>query len=510
MRKFIYLMATAIMALGFTACDNSDDNPTQQPDPEELAEYTIIYYGHGGGNRDSLYVEKIGDLYKANPNAFKKVNAVVQFKYSTKENLEEQKFTAEDCQKLAGKTARWAVDPTKEVFQQAFDAANFYGADNADMTCPDSLTNYINWAVKAYPAKKYMLIVHDHGGGYQPNDDLPETATTRGMIYDDGNDSKHFTVKSFRRAVASANVRFETIYLDACLMNGLEYHFELQDLCDYVIAATYSKPSAGGAYNVLPEVLSQTPIDIEKALDTYCKANVDSWDKAWEITENTPLYTDMTVTRTKNIAHLGQMLRQFTDKLCDTYKNGTDAQRKAIDYCTASAVKIEMSRPNYDAIKYTKSIVNALPEVYGNDFNNQMKEAFNNCIVAQYFSRYLAAHDYMVDYSVLIGFEGSFTSTSWKKDKATDKQVPFREVQYAEDGKTYIFSLSPTDNPEYYEATLITEGDSWGSTLADTYEQLAFDRAVGWSRWIRLNHQTPNLFCPSDMNYELPWPEKDK
>jgi hypothetical protein len=43
--------------------------------------------------------------------------------------------------------------------------------------------------------------------------------------------------------------------------------------------------------------------------------------------------------------------------------------------------------------------------------------------------------------------------------------------------------------------------------LADTYEQLAFDRAVGWSRWLRLNHQLPDNLSPSDMHYELPMPE---
>ena len=48
---------------------------------------------------------------------------------------------------------------------------------------------------------------------------------------------------------------------------------------------------------------------------------------------------------------------------------------------------------------------------------------------------------------------------------------------------------------------------NWGGTLENTYEQLAFDKTVGWSRWIRLNPQHPNLFCPKDLNFELPLPE---
>ena len=51
----------------FTACTNdSIDNPMPQPEPEEqLAEYTIMYYGHGGSNRDYLYLSKIGNFYHA-------------------------------------------------------------------------------------------------------------------------------------------------------------------------------------------------------------------------------------------------------------------------------------------------------------------------------------------------------------------------------------------------------------------------------------------------------------
>ena len=389
---------------------------------------------------------------------------------------------------------------------------NFYGPDNADCTCPDSLTNFINWAAKTYPAKKYMLIVNDHGGGYQPNGELPEStpATTRGLLYDDGYENKHFTAKTFHRAIANADIRFETIYMLACLMNNLEYQFELQDLCDYVIASTYSMPATGGALNVLAEQLSQPSVDIEQALATYCKADVESWDEGWHIDETTPEYTDLTLTRTANIAHLGEVLREFTDRLCDTYSNGTEAQRQAIDYCTASAIKVQLNRPNYDAVKYVRSIINALPEVYGDDFYNRMKEAFNNCIVAQYFSKYLTAHNYMVDYSVMLGTADAYSYTYWKKDKQTGVQTPDYEIVYTYDGEYHYFLLYPTDDPQYYRRELWGSPYTWGSTLADTYEQLVFDHAVGWSRWLRLNRQWPNMFCPEGLNFELPMLEEEK
>lgn len=37
----------------------------------------------------------------------------------------------------------------------------------------------------------------------------------------------------------------------------------------------------------------------------------------------------------------------------------------------------------------------------------------------------------------------------------------------------------------------VKEQQQWNSTFADTYEQTAFDKATGWSRWIKANKQRP-------------------
>ena len=521
MKKLSMTLATVcccITLLTSCAVDNADNpaNPTYSDEPA----YTILYYGHGGGNREYYYLNKIADFYKATPEALKRVNVVMQYKFSTTKHLRNQGVfggdSSEDYYKIYGsKTIRWALDPDKTFYDQIFDTDNIYGDDNADITSPDSLTNFINWAVKTYPAKKYMLIVHDHGNGYLPNGELPEdgpaAAARRSMLGDDGNTGHHFTAKSFRRALSNANVRFETIFMDACLMNNLEYQFELHDLCDYVIAPTYSKPSIDGAYRMIPQVLGQPMVDVEKALDEYCKACVNSWDVAmgYETDDSTPNYTDMTVTRTANIPQLGKMLREFTDRLCDTYANGTDAQRAAIDNCTASATKVELQQANYDAVKYVRSIITALPEVYGDNFFNQMKDAFNNCILTQYFSHYLTVHEYMVDYSMLLGAEGAYASILWEYNQDTGSSVPSFAYIYSDNGDKQLFKLTPTEDPKYYNAEPDGDVTNWGSTLADTYEQLAFDRIVGWSRWLRLNKQWPNMFCPSGLNFELPMPAEE-
>ena len=403
-----------------SSCNTNDDIPVNNDDTEQLADYTIIYYANGGGNADEYQMPMIGDFYGASAEAYEWVNVVVQYQYSSAENMKKQSlFQDEFCDEWGSKTVRWAIDPQKNLSSQMGDQENIYGTDNADCTCPDSLTNFINWAAKNYPAKNYMLILNDHSNGYTPDDEL----------------AGHFTAKSLKRAIANANVRLQTIYMQSSLMNNLEYQFELKDLCDYMMASTYVMPDDVGTLGLMVEVLNAFYNDIEAGLSTYCSINVETSEYGFD--PETPIYTDLTVTRTTNLDKLGEMMREFTDRLCDTYTNGTEQQKQLIDNCTKQAVKIDATQPSYDATKYMASIMNALPEVYDNDFVQKMADTINSCILAQNFSSYLINHNYIVDYSVLLGVEGS---------------------------------LAP-----------------WKSTFDDTYGQLEFDRLVGWSRWIKLN-----------------------
>ena len=403
-----------------SSCNTNDDIPVNNEDTEQLADYTIIYYANGGGNADEYQMPMIGDFYGASAEAYEWVNVVVQYQYSSAENMKKQSlFQDEFCDEWGSKTVRWAIDPQKNLSSQMGDQENIYGTDNADCTCPDSLTNFINWAAKNYPAKNYMLILNDHSNGYTPDDEL----------------AGHFTAKILKRSIANANVRLQTIDMQSSLMNNLEYQFELKDLCDYMMASTYVMPDDVGTLGLMVEILNAFYNDIEEGLSTYCSINVETSEYGFD--PETPIYTDLTVTRTANLDKLGEMMREFTNRLCDTYTNGTEQQKQLIDNCTKQAVKIDATQPSYDATKYMASIMNALPEVYDDDFVQKMADTINSCILAQNFSSYLINHNYIVDYSVLLGVEGS---------------------------------LAP-----------------WKSTFDDTYGQLEFDRLVGWSRWIKLN-----------------------
>jgi len=113
MKKYLKILASAlictIMSPILTAC-TSEDNPvvTPDPDPSPLADVTIMYYGHGGGDLDEFLVGNMRKLYRAEASCYEHVKIAVEYKFSTKKSLpmigiEEMKQYVEERIKNEGK-----------------------------------------------------------------------------------------------------------------------------------------------------------------------------------------------------------------------------------------------------------------------------------------------------------------------------------------------------------------------------------------------------------------------
>ena len=522
------LAAVTIMML--TACSIEDNNAANNPnEPQQLFDYTIIWYGHGGGDLDLNLALNMMDFYNAAETSYRNVSMVAQYKFSSSETLEstykdtknniEKKFkpgTPEYEQAIAtveklktlyscgDKTMRFVVNDQKAIYTNAdkggeidVDKSTFIGPDNADISSVDSLVNFINWAASVKPAKKYILVLSDHGGGYNIMDDADApgaTSATRGVIYDNGHNSKHFTVKTLAQAISAAKVRPACVYQDACLMNNVEYLFELAPTTDYIVSSSFIVPGEGGDYPALINALSQNPDDIEAALTIFTKASVDRWDKVADNSGNLgePVYHDMTVMRTDRLDAFGQELKSFTDRLIDAYQSGDATVKAAIDNCTAHAYRVNKNKPYYDIIDYLVNLSAALPDVFGQPLNHPLGKAFDSAIVYQQSSKWLQENDHTVDCSVMMGWRGCVLVISELMEG-----FPFIIYLYADGSADYYTAINMAE-PHFLAST------PWGSTLDATYGQLRFDQLTGWSRWLRLNEQEPNPECYNGFNPLLP------
>lgn len=518
MKKNLLWMMAAILTCGLmlTACSKSDDAPADDGNkttPAAEKDITIIYYGNGGANLDHFILYNMYQMYTADASSYDKMNIVVQYKNSQNIKNETQTISLIENEMLPGfkfekgTTYRYAVDPKKGYSAQnprmQFTDDNIYGGkgNTVDIGQADTLCNYIKWAVKNYPAKQYVLIFADHGGGYMPNDDLPESLTqetapkTRGLVYDDGYRStygdSHLSVSGLARAIRESGIKPSLIYFDACLMNGMEYLFELKDLTSYVMASTYLTPGKGGTYASFINALASKGVTTE-AFEQYYDALRKYWSTRYD--PQVPEYNDNTVTRTDRLDAAGTALRAFVDCLIDVYQNGSDTERAQIDAITSKVYKVASSNPYYDIENFLYRMSN------GEQSNAKLTAAADAALEAirsadaENTGTQYTYDNYLPGRSVLMGHEGQWCYLDYDEDE-DGNDVLDGKLFFSWDGSTTMYSWNNTTKQFEFKAS-----GNWGSTGAATYEQLQFDKATGWSRWLKLNKQEPNLTSPTTFN----------
>lgn len=117
---------------------------------------------------------------------------------------------------------------------------------NTDMGDWHSLENFGRWAKQTYPARKYMLIVWNHGSGWKMEQPAEEKSSAKGISYDD--ETGHM-ISPVDLAAAIRGMGGVEIYAsDACLMQMAEVVYELRDTAKIVVGSEESEPEEGWDY----------------------------------------------------------------------------------------------------------------------------------------------------------------------------------------------------------------------------------------------------------------------
>ena len=106
------------------------------------------------------------------------------------------------------------------------------------MTSPETLSGFIKYCNKNFPANRNELILWDHGGG-----------SVSGYGYDEKyKSSGSMNLGGINQALKNGGVKFDFIGFDACLMATAENAFMLDEYADYLIASEETEPGIGWYY----------------------------------------------------------------------------------------------------------------------------------------------------------------------------------------------------------------------------------------------------------------------
>ena len=122
---------------------------------------------------------------------------------------------------------------------------------NVSMTDEDTLSTFIKWCAKKYPANRNMLVMWDHGSG-----------SVKGFGYDEKfASSGSMNLAEIDKALTDGGVKFDFVGFDACLMATAETALMLTEHADYMIASEETEPGIGWYYtNWLTDLSKNTSI----------------------------------------------------------------------------------------------------------------------------------------------------------------------------------------------------------------------------------------------------------
>ncbi len=138
--------------------------------------------------------------------------------------------------------------------------------ESVDMGDPAVLTDFIKWGVKNYPAKKYALVIWNHGSGWKFQN--ARFSPVKGISYDEssGNHLDNFKLTAALAEGVKLNggKKFDIIIMDACLMAMVEIAYQIKDSAKVYIASEEVAPADGMPYDSILAKLAAKPSIGEK------------------------------------------------------------------------------------------------------------------------------------------------------------------------------------------------------------------------------------------------------
>ncbi len=153
-----------------------------------------------------------------------------------------------------GGAAQWSSDNTC-----VDEDSHYYVSCNSDgikvkdcgeirnMAEADTLSQFITYSAERFPADRYALILWDHGGG-----------PVYGLCYDEIFDES-MSIPVLCYALEDAQLHFDWIGFDCCVMGCAEIAYAIRDYADYMIASEESESGLGWNYTGFLSTLAADP-----------------------------------------------------------------------------------------------------------------------------------------------------------------------------------------------------------------------------------------------------------
>ena len=208
---------------------NNLDNP---------ADYTLMVYMMGSDLEHKQYSATEDIVEMESMGSTNNVNIIIQTGGGGKEAIINDKRFID-----------FSIVQRHLIFKNDFQTLENLGEKN--MANSNTLSDFLQWGITKFPAKKYAVILWDHGSGvngFGADRNFGDDKLTPNEIQ-----------KAFSDVIRNENKKFELIGFDACLMASVEIADKIKSFGNYMVASEELEPPWGWDYSFLIKSLNSNP-----------------------------------------------------------------------------------------------------------------------------------------------------------------------------------------------------------------------------------------------------------
>jgi clostripain len=306
-------------------------------------EWTILVYEDGDNNLEGAGVHDLNEMETVGSND--DINVIVQFDRSPGNDNTNGNWSG---------AKRYYV--TKDSDFNTISSTELSDLGDTNMGDPRTFINFTTWAVDHYPAKRYLVVFWDHGGGWH------------GVCWDDTS-ADYLNLDNISAALqglkAHLGRNIDVVGFDACLMSGIEILYQIRDTCDVAAVSGTTEPDDGWPYDWILPALAMKPYMTDEELATEITNDyVNSYTDGKPDPQDTPTST-MSAWNMSKVEGLFEQFDQMSMRLAMnalTYNAYLHEARAATEsYDPQHVVFLDVSNyPLYDIYDFCQNFLKPL------------------------------------------------------------------------------------------------------------------------------------------------------
>lgn len=373
LRTTFYSIATAAILAALTGCGGgggggavrSGDDPFTPASPrihtkaeaQLRAQWTVLVYLDADNDLEEQAINNFNQMEMVG--STKSVHVIVQMDRKAGDQVDNDSWTD---------TRRYLVINDSDTHKMNSIRLDNPALGELDMANPATLRNFVTWGMAEFPADHYLLVIWDHGTGWQLKS--VASAPLYKYVAMDNTSSTQMDVTQIPGALAG--LKPDVLAFDACYMQELEVAYQLAGSAGYMVGSSAAEPSPGYNY---ARILSKIPDGASAS--QLCRIIVQQY--AAEYPNPRADITQSAIDLSK-VGSLGASADAFAHMLDDqsaTWGSSLNTARmNALDYSSTG-----VARYNVDMLDYAEKCSQAIGSGATTAHTN-LVSAFNAAVIA--------------------------------------------------------------------------------------------------------------------------------